>query len=418
MRRTPVGQGRENFRRAVSLRGAERFAMPPVAAADQPQSMSANGAEVPFAVRIAASWAWRVGLILVVSAAIVYLLGQISLLVIPLSIAGLLASLLLPVTHFLRRYGVPNGLAVGMTVLGFILAIILALSLVGRQLALGFANLWGEVIAGVRQIQDWLSQGPLGLTTAQIDQYLRDAVDTVQNNSSSIVSSALSFGSSAGHFAAGALLTVFALIFFLLEGQRIWRFVVGLAPRAARLAIDGAGRRGWASMASYVRVQMFVAFVDAVGIGAGAAILGVPLALPLGVLVFLGSFIPIVGALVTGFVAVILALVANGWVNALIMLAIVLAVQQVEGHILQPLIMGPAVALHPLAVVLAVAGGTLLAGIPGALFSVPLLAVTNTMVRYIARRAWETDPLVQPQAAAPGEPAPPQPEDPKKEDIT
>jgi hypothetical protein len=136
---------------------------------------------------------------------------------------------------------------------------------------------------------------------------------------------------------------------------------------------------------------MFVAFVDAVGIGVGAAIIQVPLALPLGVLVFIGSFIPVVGALVTGAIAVLLALVANGPVNALIMLAIVLFVQQLESHILQPLIMGKAVSLHPVAVILSVAAGSYLAGIPGALFAVPLLAVANTAVRYIAARTWEHD---------------------------
>jgi predicted PurR-regulated permease PerM len=139
---------------------------------------------------------------------------------------------------------------------------------------------------------------------------------------------------------------------------------------------------------------MFVAFVDAVGIGVGAAIIGVPLALPLGVLVFLGSFIPVVGALVTGAIAVLLALVANGPVNALIMLAIVLGVQQLESHILQPLVMGKAVSLHPVAVILSVAAGSYLAGIPGALFSVPILAVANSSIRYIAGRTWEHDEVL------------------------
>jgi predicted PurR-regulated permease PerM len=142
-------------------------------------------------------------------------------------------------------------------------------------------------------------------------------------------------------------------------------------------------------MVSYARIQMFVAFVDAVGIGVGAAIIGVPLALPLAVLVFIGSFIPVVGALVTGAIAVLLALVANGPVNALIMLGIVLLVQQLESHILQPLVMGKAVALHPVAVILSVAAGSYLAGIPGALFSVPILAVANSAIRYIAARTWE-----------------------------
>lgn len=187
----------------------------------------------------------------------------------------------------------------------------------------------------------------------------------------------------------GALIALFVLVFFLLEGQRIWAFLVGMLPRQARPAADGAGRKGWTSLVSYVRVQVFVAAVDALGIGVGAAILGVPLALPLGILVFVSSFIPVVGALVSGAVAVLLALVANGPTNAVIMLIIVVAVQQVESHVLQPLVMGRAVALHPVAVILAVAAGSYIAGIAGALFAVPTLAVTNSAVRYIASRSWE-----------------------------
>jgi predicted PurR-regulated permease PerM len=244
------------------------------------------------------------------------------------------------------------------------------------------------------------ADGPLHLTAAQIDKYLQEATAALQNNSSSILSGALSFGSTAGHFAAGLILALFVTIFFLLEGDRIWAFLVRLLPRKARAATFGAGRKGWASMVSYARIQMFVAFVDAVGIGVGAAIIGVPLALPLGVLVFLGSFIPIVGALVTGAVAVLLALVANGWVNALVMLGIVLLVQQLESHILQPLVMGKAVALHPVAVILSVAAGSYLAGIPGALFSVPILAVANSAIRYIAARTWEHEGVLA--AEAPG----------------
>lgn len=356
----------------------------------------APGEDVPYALRVSAAWAWRVGLILVVSAALVWLLGQISLLVIPLMIAGLLSSLLAPAVTFLRRRRIPSGIAVAMTVLGFLTAVAATLSLVGQQLAVGFASLWDEALAGIDQVQDWLSLGPLHLTTSQIDGFIDEVAAAVDNNSGVIVSGALSFGSGAGYFMAGLLLTVFALIFFLHDGDLIWRFIAGLAPRRARAAVLGAGRQGWTSMANYVRVQILVAFIDAVGIGLGAAIIGVPLVLPLTVLVFLGSFIPILGALFTGMVAVLLALVANGWVNALVMLAIVFVVQQVEGHILQPFIMGRAVSLHPLAVVLAVAGGTLVAGIPGALFSVPVLATLNTVVRYISGRAWEADPALGP----------------------
>lgn len=345
--------------------------------------------DIPYGVRIAASWSWRLGLIILVAGALVWLLSRVSFLLIPVMVAALLAGLLAPVKNWLKRNGVPNGLAVAMTVVGFIGLIGGALALVGRQLVAGFAELWSEALTGVQKIQVWLADGPLHLSAAQIDQYLKEGTAALQNNSSSILSGALSFGSTAGHFAAGMILALFILIFFLLEGERIWSFLVRLLPRKARAAADGAGRVGWSSMVSYVRIQMFVAFVDAVGIGVGAAIIGVPLALPLGVLVFLGSFIPIVGALVTGAVAVLLALVANGWVNALIMLGIVLLVQQLESHILQPLVMGKAVSLHPVAVILAVAAGSYLAGIPGALFSVPILAVANSSIRYIAGRTWE-----------------------------
>jgi predicted PurR-regulated permease PerM len=350
--------------------------------------------DVPYALRVGAAWSWRLVAVVIAAGLFVWLLGRISLLVVPLMLAGLLASLLSPVCIWLREYRVPKAAAVTITLLGFFAFLAATLTLAGRTMASGVAELWDEARRVVEKVEAWLSSGPLQLSEDQLRSYIRDLVDAVQNNSGSIVSGALSFGSSAGHFAAGALLTVFALIFFVIDGSRIWSFVVGLAPVRARAAVDGAGRRGWESMSSYVRVQLLVAFVDAVGIGAGAAIIGVPLALPLTVLVFIGSFIPVVGATFTGIIAVLLALVANGWVNALVMLAIVLAVQQLEGHFLQPLIMGRAVRLHPLAVVLAVAGGSVTAGIAGALFSVPLLAILNTAVRYISRRGWETDPAV------------------------
>ncbi len=358
--------------------------------------------DVPYALRIAAAWAWRAGLVIAVSGLLVWMLSYVSLLIIALMVATLLSALLGPVVRFLREAKVPRGLAVAITILSFLGVVGGALSLVSQQLVVGFTALWDQVLKGVLQIQTWLTDGPLHLTTAQLDNYVADGLHQLQNNSSAVFSSALSVGSTASHLLAGLLLTIFALIFFLLEGSRIWAFLVRLLPRKARQAADGAGRKGWTSMVQYIRVQMIVAFIDAVGIGAGAAIIGVPLALPLGVLVFLGSFIPIIGALATGSVAVLLALVANGWATALIMLVIVLAVHQLEGHVMQPLIMGKAVALHPLAVVLAVAGGTMVAGIPGALFSVPALAMLNSAARYIASRAWETDP--SPVPARPGRP--------------
>lgn len=353
--------------------------------------------DLPYGVRIAASWSWRLIVIVLAVGIIVWLLSHVALLAISLAIAALLAGLLSPlVTFMVRALRFPKGLAVGVTMIGFLGLLVGGLSIVGQRLATGFASLWAQALTGVSQIQHWLATGPLGLSNQDLDRLFQDALNQLKNNSSSILSGALSWGSTLGHLVAGLLLVLFSLIFLLLDGPRIGRFFINLLPRRARAAAHGAGHRGWGSMVSYVRVQLFVAFIDAVGIGVGALILGVPLALPLGVLVFIGSFIPVVGALVTGAVAILLALVANGWVNALIMMLVVLFVQQAESHILQPLVMGKAVSLHPLAVVMAVTGGSLVGGIPGALFAVPVLAVSNTVVKYIADRGWENDPLFDP----------------------
>lgn len=386
---------------------ARRVAAPKAVQAAAVRSSRA-GDDVPYALRVSASWAWRLGVVLVVSGGLIWILSHFSLLIIPLMVAALLAGLLSPISSWLRRNKVPSGLAVAVTIVSFLGLIVAALTLVGRQLALGFRDLWDEVLTGFDQIQEWLAAGPLRVTSTQIDSLLGEATSALQQNSASILSGALSVGSSAGHFAAGVLLTLFALVFFLLDGRRIWRFLAGIMPRRARAAAYGAGIRGWESMTTYVRVQLLVAFIDAVGIGAGAAIIGVPLALPLSVLVFLGSFIPLIGAFVSGSIAVLLALVANGWLNAVIMLGIVLLVQQIESHILQPLIMGRAVSLHPLAVILAVTGGTLVAGIAGALFAVPVMAILNSFVRYIAGRRWEQDPLLAGDSSfgPPGSPPP------------
>ncbi|MEH0110344.1 AI-2E family transporter [Tersicoccus sp. MR15.9] len=357
-------------------------------------SFQPTNEEVPYALRIGAAWSWRLAIIVVAAWGLSWVVSFFSVLIIPLMIAGLLAGLLSPLVRYLHRHRVPKGLAVAIVEVGFLVVVVGALTLVGRQIATGITALWGQARAGYDQLMGWLQTGPLQLSTSDLDRYIQQGVQSLQDNSGTLLSGAASLGSTAGHVAAGLLLTIFSLIFFLLDGDRIWRFVVGMLPRRARPGADGAGRRGWQSMVSWVRVQIVVAAIDAIGIGLGALIIQVPLAIPLAVLVFIGSFIPIVGALVTGSIAVLLALVALGPVPAVIMLGVVLLVQQIEGHILQPLIMGRAVSLHPLAVVLAVTGGSMVAGIAGALFSVPLLAVANTVVRYLAGRQWETDPLL------------------------
>lgn len=378
------------------LRGNLPTLKPEAPAAVPAEQLDLHTAEdLPYGVRLAASWAWRLLIIVAALGVVFWMLSKVSLLLISVMVAALLTSLLSPVVKILHaKLAVPHGLAVGITLIGFLALVAAGLSVAGQRLSVGFADLWTQALTGIQQIQDWLFNGPLQLTNDDLQTVLDDALTELRGNASNILSEAISWGSALGQILTGVLLTLFCLIFLLLDGRRVGLFLINLLPRRARPAMDGALTRGWSSLVRYVRVQMLVALIDALGIGFGAFFLGVPLALPLGVLVFIGSFIPVVGALLTGALAVLLALVSNGWLNALIMLAIVLLVQQAESHILQPLIMGKAVSLHPLAVVLSVAGGTMLAGIAGALFAVPLLAVLNTVVNYLSRRGWEDDPFV------------------------
>lgn len=356
---------------------------------------SPSDSYVPFALQIAAAWSWR---LLVVGFAFVLIyqaFSQISLIVVSIMIAALLAGLLSPVVYFFRRRHLGAGLATAITEIGLIAGVLGLLALVGQQMVTGFSSMSSQVMAGWNQLMVMVNDLPIDLGTDQINDYLNQLMEGLQSNFSSILSGVASVGSTAADLGTGLAIVLFTLIFFLMEGEKIWLFIVKLFPRRARLAVNGAGRQGWKSLVSYVRVQVFVAAVDAVGIGLSAFFLGVPLALPLGVLVFLGSFIPVIGALLTGFMAVMLALVANGLVNALIMLFMVLLVQQIESNILQPLIMGKAVSLHPLAVLLAVLAGSMLYGIVGALFAVPVLAIVNTIIRYLAARQWEEDPDIR-----------------------
>ncbi len=375
----------------------------PVPREPEPMDTAARQADrlvrdIPYGLTVAAAWSWRVLLVLAMAGAGIWLLSHVSILVIPLIIAALLSTLLLPVHRRFVRWGAPRGLSVTAVIVGFIVAVLGLLTLVGQQLAVGFTDMRDQIVVGVQGIVVWLES--FGVTTDQWNDIVDDLMAAIRNNSQTILSGALGFGSTAGNIAAGAVLVVFALIFFLYDGKGIWRFCLNFVPGRHRAAIDGAGRAGWGSLGSYVRVQIFVAFVDAVGIGAGAWILGVPLALPLGVLVFFGSFIPLVGAFLTGAVAVLLALVANGWVNALIMLGVVLLVQQIEGNVLQPLVMGRAVSLHPLAVFLAVAGGTAVMGLAGAVFAVPVMAFLNATIKYFHAKPWlEDDPVASAASA-------------------
>ncbi len=356
---------------------------------------------LPRGVRVAAAWAWRLLAIGAVIGVVIFLVIQLSLIVIPLLIAVLIGALLVPFSAFLHRHRWPRWIAIVTAILTLIIVIGGLTYLAVWQVTRESSSLSAQSVAAYKQFRDWLTTGPLGLTPHQIDGYLKQLGSAIQQSSQVFISGALSIGTSLAHVLTGLLLTLFSLIFILIDGKGIWNWIVHIFPHKARAAVDGAGRAGWVTLTSFVRVQVLVATIDAVGIGLGAFFLGLPLVIPITVLVFLGSFIPIVGAVLTGTLAVFIALIFKGWFFAVIMLIIVLGVQQLEGHVLQPFIMGTAVKVHPLAVVLVVAAGSLLAGIPGALFAVPVAAVLNVMVQYVSSGVWRTGPPGDPSLDQP-----------------
>jgi predicted PurR-regulated permease PerM len=312
---------------------------------------------------------------------LIWLAGYFSHLMVPIAIALLLAALMAPGVERLVKWGVPRGLSALLVMIAGIAVVGGLLTFVIIQFIDGLPDLQQRVSDSLDQIQKWLNNGPLHIDKGQITDFLNNIIDTIKENQSAITQGAITTATTIGEILTGLLLTVFVLIFFLYDGAGIWKFVTRGVPERVRGRVDVAGRRGFGALVSYVRATAAVALVDAVGIGIGLAIVGVPLVIPLSALVFLSAFVPIIGAVLAGTVAVLIALVANGFIQAVIVLAIVIGVMQLESHVLQPWLLGRAVRLHPLAVVLAIAAGLIAAGIAGALLSVPLLAVLNAGVK-------------------------------------
>lgn len=337
---------------------------------------------VPPAIRAAASWSWRMLLIGAFIAAALWLISLLKTIVIPVAVALLLTIMLTPVRRLLNeRLRLPRGLSAGLTLIGLVVVVAGLITLAGQSIANGFADLRTQAISGFNELWTQVS-ATFGLEN-ELQSYSQDLLDQLEAQQSAIVSGVFGAAATAGSVLVGALIALFCTFFFLHDPRRIWSWLVGLLPMSARERVNQAGRRGAVTLAAYTRTQILVAAVDAVGIGIGAVFFVPSLALPISILVFVGSFVPVVGAIVTGAIAVVVVLVSNGWVAALIMLGVVLLVQQIESHALQPFLMGQAVSLHPVAVILAVAAGSYAAGIVGALFAVPLAAVLNTVILYL-----------------------------------
>lgn len=332
-------------------------------------------------VRQMAEWCWRLLIVFAAVLALAYLARKLSTVTIPISIALLGAALMAPLVNWMQRLGVPRAIGVFVALIGALGLLAGIMTFVVEQFVTGVPQLSDEFKTSVHQIQDWLINGPMHLSNEQIRNAGDTIVKTIESNKDALTNGALTTATVIGEFFTGAFLTLFILIFFLYGGDQIWEFITRIIPTVHRAKVREAGRLGFGTLTGFVRATVMVAAVDAVGIGSGLAILSVPLALPLASLVFIGAFIPIIGSFIAGSVAVFIALMTKGVVTALIVLGITIAVMQLEGHVLQPLLMGRAVRIHPLAVVLAIAAGVVLAGLAGGLLAVPFVAVLNTAIR-------------------------------------
>ncbi|MFJ7629413.1 AI-2E family transporter [Streptomyces sp. NPDC097595] len=372
----PAGTGKDEAAPVDQVPAPPSYA-PTVAARPDPV------AAIPWGMRVAAEAGWRLLVLAGTLWVLMRVISAVQLVVLAFVAALLVTALLQPTVARLRRHGLPRGLATAVTAIsGFVI-----MGLVGWfvvwQVMDNIDTLSDKVTKGIDDLKNWLLDSPFHVTDKQINDIAKNLSDTVGTNTEAITTAGLQGVTVVVEFMTGALLAMFSTLFLLYDGARIWQWVLKLVPAQARPGVAGAGPRAWRTLTAYVRGTVIVALIDAIFIGLGIYFLNVPMAVPLAVFIFLFAFIPLVGAVVSGALAVVVALVTEGVFTALMVLAVVLAVQQIEGHVLQPFILGRAVRVHPLAVVLSVAAGGMVAGIGGAVVAVPLVAVTNTVVGYL-----------------------------------
>ena len=355
-------------------------------ATDRPVADAAQVAPPRPAPGRAPAWAVRTSVVAAAvlgSAAVIWLVGQVLLrvAVVTFAVAAalLLTALVAPVARRLRRAGAPPWLAALCCVLALLLVLSGVGALLGVRASARLSELAPAVAAGIDRVRFWLVEGPLALEPTQVDG-LRDRLVAQVD---AVVPGPVAGARIALSVISGLILVLFLVFFLVKDGGAMWRWLLDHVPARRRARFDGAGRRAWATLGGYTLGVVAVATVDAVLIGAGLLLIGVPLWLSLALLTFLGAFVPYLGALVSGSVAVLVTVVTDGPRDALIVVALVLVVQQVEGNLLHPLIMRRAVHLHPVVVILAVTCGTLLLGVPGAVIAVPLTAVVAAVLEHL-----------------------------------
>lgn len=335
----------------------------------------------PIWLRVLASWGWRI-LVLAAVVALLWVAGQkMSQLVVPLLLAVLITSGLQPVTNWFEKRGFPRWLGSLTAILAMMAVLTGLLTLVGAQIAAQWSELTDAATKGFTGLLEWLATGPLQISDEQVDEWINQIIQVVQDSRNQIATALAAAGGRIGAFFAGFATCLFAAFFFLKDGRRIAGAFEKVIPSYTLTTVEPAVRGGWTSLTSYVRAAVVVAAIDGVGAGLGALILGSNLWLAIMSFTFVCSFVPLLGATVAGAVATLVVLVTLGPIKAAIMLVIFVAVMSIEANVLQPLLLGRAVEIHPLMVLLGIAAGAILAGVPGAFFAIPLVAFITGSVR-------------------------------------
>jgi putative heme transporter len=382
------------------------------------QPIRGRGTAIGEGVTWAARWSLRFAMVAVGAALLWLLVGYLWSIVLPVVLGLILATVLWPPTAWLRRRNMPAALAATVVLLGGIVVLVVLIALIITSVSGSFAEISQSALQGIQAIQDWLAGPPLNLQQTQLDAALEQVTAQLQRSITTITSSVLTGVGSVASGVVTTLLTLILAFYFVKDGPNF-------LPWLRRAAGDSAGghvaevlRRVWTMLGEFIRTQAIVSLIDAVLIGLGLLILGVPLALPLAVLTFIAGFIPIVGAVVAGALGVLVALVSNGFTTALIVLAIIIAVQQLEGNVMQPILQSRSLGLHAVVVLLAVTAGSTLYGIAGAFLAVPVVAAAAVVLRYLSERvdvraaggpAPRVDPpleTVQTVISTPGAPTP------------
>ncbi len=343
---------------------------------------------MPSWLATAAAWSWRLLIVLVVLGAALFLIRKLALVTIPVFIALVLSTMCVPSARRLQARGVPAGLAAGIVVVG-------GVAIVGGLVAALVPAFSEQVEALVPTVQEGIDRffaavesSPLDYDREQISEFVRSLTETASEDGEAPVAGQVA---AAGarillEVLTGLVLSLVLLFFMVKDGEQMVGWVIARAAPDYRDVLRATGRRAWLALSAFIRGTVFIATVDAVLIGIGLALLRVPLVLPLALLVFFGAFVPVIGAFVSGLVAVLVALAAGGPLTALFVLLVVVGVQQVEGQVLQPVLLRRAVALHPAAVLLAIFAGAVLAGLAGAFLAVPLSAVASSVANELRLR--------------------------------